>query len=63
MDKIKEKLYNILPGGPKKPDIVIKGNDDFLQIMGKFCNSVKIQFEELGERISKSSIAKDVKKE
>lgn len=31
--------------------------------MGRICNSIKIQFKEFGERISKSSIAKDVKKE
>lgn len=56
-------LKRKIPGVSKKPDIVIKENDDFLQIMGKFCNSIKIQFKEFGERISKSSIAKDVKKE
>ena len=57
-DLTKEKL-----GIPKKPDIVIKPDDDFLQAMGKVLNSVKIQFKELGKRISESSVAKDVKKE
>jgi hypothetical protein len=52
MDKIKEKFYNILPGGPKKPDIVIKHNDYFLQSMGKIWNSIKIQFKGMGKRIS-----------
>ena len=47
----------------QKPDIAIRYNDDFLQSMGKIWNSIKIQFKEFGERISKSSIAKDVKKE
>lgn len=40
--KVGNYLEGKVTGGPKKPDIVIKGNDDFLQIMGKFCNSVKI---------------------
>lgn len=46
-DLTKEKL-----GISKKPDIVIKPDDDFLQSMGKICNSVKIQFKEMGSRIS-----------
>lgn len=50
-------------GGSKKPDIVIKPDDDFLQSMERICNSIEIQFKEFGKRISKSSIAKDVKKE
>ena len=50
-------------GEPKNPDIVIKPDDGLLQSMEKICNSVKIQFKEFGKRISKSSIAKDVKKE
>ena len=41
----------------------MKPDDDFLQSMGKICNSIKIQFKELGKRIAESSVAKDVKKE
>ena len=39
-------------GEPKNPDIVIKPDDDFLQSMGRICNSIKIQFKEMGGRIS-----------
>ena len=51
---VREKVLGI----PKKPDIVIKSDDDFLQAMGKVLNSVKIQFKELGKRISESSVGR-----
>ena len=55
MNKIKgvyEFFREKIPGGQKKPDIVIKPGDDFLQSMEKIWNSVKIQFNEMGGRIS-----------
>lgn len=62
-NKAKDLTQEKLLGIPKKPDIVIKPDDDFLQSMEKIGNSVKIQFKEMGERISKSRIANDVKNE
>ena len=55
MNKIKgvyEFFREKIPGGQKKPDIVIKPGDDFLQSMEKIWNSVKIQFKRMGGRIS-----------
>ena len=62
-NKAKDFAQEKLPKISGKPDIVIKPDDGLLQSMEKICNSVKIQFKEFGKRISKSSIAKDVKKE
>lgn len=43
-----------MPGGPKKPDIVIKPDDDLSASMEKIGNSIKKQFKEMGSRISKT---------
>lgn len=50
--KIGNYIEEKVTGGSKKPDIVIKPDDGFSQSMGKIWNSVKIQFNEMGGRIS-----------
>jgi hypothetical protein len=60
-NKAKNFAQEKLPKISEKPDIVIKPDDDFLQAMGKLLNSVKIQFKEMGSRIS-DAVKKDGRK-